>query len=75
MSREMEGIERIRAGPAQGGKNPDELSPQELHAVLWQVLSFRDSGWLLLFTLAVRMATDDCFFLWCSCEEDRENHR
>lgn len=44
MSREMESIERIRAGPAQGGKKPEEMSPQELHAVLWQVLSFRDSG-------------------------------
>ena len=43
MTREMEGIERIRAGPSQGGKKPEEMSPQELHAVLWQVLSFRDS--------------------------------
>lgn len=40
----MDGIERIRAGPAQGGKRPEDMSPQELHAVLWQVLSFRDSG-------------------------------
>jgi hypothetical protein len=39
----MEGIERIRAGPSQGGKKPEEMNPQELHAVLWQVLSFRDS--------------------------------
>lgn len=44
MSREMDSIERIRAGPSQGGKPPDQMSPQELHAVLWQVLSFRDSG-------------------------------
>jgi hypothetical protein len=43
MTREMEGIERIRAGPSQGGKKPEDMSPQELHAVLWQVLSFRDS--------------------------------
>ncbi|KAF7794906.1 hypothetical protein EIP86_006049 [Pleurotus ostreatoroseus] len=43
MAREMDSIERIRAGPAQGGKPPDQLSPQELHAVLWQVLTFRDS--------------------------------
>ena len=48
MAREMDGIERIRAGPAQGGKPPDQLSPQEMHAVLWQVLSFRDSGELEL---------------------------
>ncbi|KAJ7033651.1 heterokaryon incompatibility protein Het-C-domain-containing protein [Mycena alexandri] len=43
MSRELEGVERIRAGPSQGGKRPEDMSPQELHAVLWQVLSFRDS--------------------------------
>jgi hypothetical protein len=43
MSRDLEEMERIRAGPATGGKNPDEMSPQELHAVLWQVLTFRDS--------------------------------
>ncbi|KAJ3526948.1 hypothetical protein NM688_g8193 [Phlebia brevispora] len=43
MAREMDSIERIRAGPSQGGKPPDQLSPQELHAVLWQVLTFRDS--------------------------------
>ena len=46
MAREMDSIERIRAGPAQGGKPPDQLSPQETHAVLWQVLTFRDSGQL-----------------------------
>ncbi|KAI0300153.1 heterokaryon incompatibility protein Het-C-domain-containing protein [Multifurca ochricompacta] len=43
MTRDMEGIERIRDAPAQGGKPPEQMSPQELHAVLWQVLSFRDS--------------------------------
>ncbi|EIW78541.1 Het-C-domain-containing protein [Coniophora puteana RWD-64-598 SS2] len=43
MNREMDGIERIRAGPSQGGKRPEDMSPQELHAVLWQVLNFRDS--------------------------------
>ncbi|KIK67402.1 hypothetical protein GYMLUDRAFT_37517 [Collybiopsis luxurians FD-317 M1] len=43
MSREMESVERIRAGPQQGGKRPEDMSPQELHAVLWQVLTFRDS--------------------------------
>ncbi|KAI0051363.1 Het-C-domain-containing protein [Auriscalpium vulgare] len=42
MSRDLEGIERIRDAPAQGGKPPEQMSPQELHAVLWQVLSFRD---------------------------------
>ncbi|KAF8527105.1 heterokaryon incompatibility protein Het-C-domain-containing protein [Gautieria morchelliformis] len=43
ITREMEGVERIRAGPSGGGKRPEEMSPQEMHAVLWQVLSFRDS--------------------------------
>ncbi|KAI0356056.1 Het-C-domain-containing protein [Trametes cingulata] len=43
-AREMESVERIRAEPTQpGGKRPEDMSPQELHAVLWQVLSFRDS--------------------------------
>lgn len=26
-----------------GGKNPEQMSPQELHSVLWSVLSWRDS--------------------------------
>lgn len=43
MEREMESVERIRAGPQQGGKRPEDMSPQELHSVLWQVLTFRDS--------------------------------
>ena len=43
MSRDMATIERIRAGPAAGGKHPDQMSPQELHGVLWQVLTWRDS--------------------------------
>lgn len=45
MSREMDSMDRIRAGPTQpGAKKPEDMSPQELHAVLWQVLTFRDSG-------------------------------
>ncbi|KAF5381282.1 hypothetical protein D9615_008357 [Tricholomella constricta] len=43
MSREMDAVDRIRAGPAAGGKRPEDMSPQELHSVLWQVLTFRDS--------------------------------
>ncbi|KAI0346175.1 Het-C-domain-containing protein [Trametopsis cervina] len=43
MAREMDNIERLRAGPEMGGKAPDQLSPQELHNVLWQVLTWRDS--------------------------------
>jgi hypothetical protein len=44
ISRDMDSIERIRAGPAAGGKRPEDMSPQELHAVLWQVLTVRDSS-------------------------------
>jgi hypothetical protein len=44
ISRDMDGIERIRDAPAHGGKPPGEMSPEELHSVLWKVLSFRDSG-------------------------------
>lgn len=40
LSRDMDNISNIRA--ANGGKDPMDMSPQELHAVLWQVLSFRD---------------------------------
>ncbi|RPD61288.1 Het-C-domain-containing protein [Lentinus tigrinus ALCF2SS1-6] len=43
MAREMDSIDRIRAGPSQGGKRPEDMTPQELHSVLWQVLTFRDS--------------------------------
>ncbi|KAI0760246.1 heterokaryon incompatibility protein Het-C-domain-containing protein [Fomes fomentarius] len=44
MEREMQNVERIRASSTQpGGKRPEDMSPQELHAVLWQVLTFRDS--------------------------------
>ena len=46
LSREMDGMERIRAnGQGQGGgKRPEDMSPQELHATLWQILKFRDDG-------------------------------
>jgi hypothetical protein len=44
MARDMDSIERIRAGPANGGKSPDQMSPQELYSVMWQVLTFRDKG-------------------------------
>jgi hypothetical protein len=40
----MESIQRLRDGTAQGGKKPEDMTPQELHAVLWQVLTFRDSS-------------------------------
>lgn len=41
MSRDLESIERMRDG---GGKRPEDMSPQELHAALWKILTFRDSG-------------------------------
>jgi hypothetical protein len=44
MGRDMEGIERMRAGIERGNRRPEDMSPQEVHSVLWQVLSFRDSG-------------------------------
>ncbi|TFK19444.1 Het-C-domain-containing protein [Coprinopsis marcescibilis] len=43
LSRDLDNIQRIRAGPAQGGKTPEQMSPKEIHSVLWQVLMFRDS--------------------------------
>lgn len=45
LSRDMEGVERIRASTQPGGgggKRPEEMSPQELHATLWQILKLRD---------------------------------
>ena len=51
MSRDMENIERIRAGPAQGGKRPEDMSPKELHSTLWQVLVFRDSSMHFIISL------------------------
>ncbi len=44
LTREMDGVQQIRDTHAYGGKPPEQMSPQELHSVLWQVLSFRDSG-------------------------------
>lgn len=45
VSQDIQGIERVRAAsqPGGGGKRPEDMSAQELHAVLWQVLSARDS--------------------------------
>lgn len=43
MSRDLDNIQRIRAGPTSGGKKPEDMSPQELHSALWQILTFRDS--------------------------------
>ncbi|KAL7422224.1 hypothetical protein Q5752_002870 [Cryptotrichosporon argae] len=42
LTREMDGIQNMRAGQP-GGIDPSTMSPQDLHRVLWQILSFRDS--------------------------------
>ncbi|RXW13961.1 hypothetical protein EST38_g11892 [Candolleomyces aberdarensis] len=42
MSRDLEQVSRA-ADPAAGGKKPEEMSPQELHAQLWKVLTVRDA--------------------------------
>lgn len=40
---DVEELQRIRAeGGSMNGKPPEELSPQELHAKLWAVLTVRD---------------------------------
>lgn len=40
LSRDMDDINNIRAG---AGTDPSQMSPQELHATIWKILSFRDS--------------------------------
>lgn len=43
MERDLRELEKIRAeGGSMNGKPPEELSPQELHAKLWAVLTIRD---------------------------------
>jgi hypothetical protein len=42
MSRDMDEINNMRAGQP-GGVDPANMSPQELHATIWKILSFRDS--------------------------------
>lgn len=43
MKNDLQEMENIRAqGGSMNGKPPDELSPQELHAKLWAVLTIRD---------------------------------
>ena len=45
ISNQMEGVERLsRASqPGGGGKRPEDMTPEELHSSLWQILTFRDS--------------------------------
>lgn len=42
MSRDMDSISNMRAGQP-GGLDPSMMTPQELHATIWRILSFRDS--------------------------------
>lgn len=39
LSREMDGVSNLRAST----KDPMDMTPQELHAVAWQVMTFRDN--------------------------------
>ncbi len=45
LGRQMAHVERLsRSGePGMPGKKPEDMSPEELHATLWQILKFRDS--------------------------------
>ncbi|KAG2069173.1 Het-C-domain-containing protein [Suillus decipiens] len=43
MCRDMEDIIHMRAGIERGNRRPQDMSPQEVYSVLWQILSFRDS--------------------------------
>lgn len=42
LAREMDDVQGMRAGQP-GGVDPSQMTPQELHRVLWQILTFRDS--------------------------------
>lgn len=46
---DLQEMERIRAeGGSMNGKPPDQLSPQELHAKLWAILTLRDRSMSLI---------------------------
>jgi len=47
LSRELNSVARA-SDPAAGGKNPEEMSPQELHAQLWKILTVCFWFWSLL---------------------------
>jgi len=43
MKGDLQEMEKLRAeGGSMNGKPPEELSPQELHAKLWAILTVRD---------------------------------
>lgn len=60
MSRDLDSIERMRDG-AGGGKRPEDMSPQELHAALWKILTFRDSGGCCFLLRCVVLGADGYF--------------
>lgn len=68
MSRDLDSIERMRDGSS-GGKRPEDMSPQELHAALWKILTFRDASGCYFLLCCVEWVLMDCFFLF-SYEED-----
>lgn len=41
LTRDMNDIQNMRSAP--GGMDPQQMSPQELHAQIWKVLTFRDA--------------------------------
>ena len=51
MSRDLDSIERMRDSATGGGKRPEAMSPPELHATLWKILTFRDLGRCFCFVL------------------------
>lgn len=47
MSRDIDAMGQNRAGSttaAGGGKDPNNMTPQELYANIWGILKFRDAG-------------------------------
>ena len=55
MRSDLQELENIRAeGGSMNGKPPEELSPQELHAKLWAVLTIRDRSMSLFYPSALR---------------------
>ena len=59
MARELDSVQKLRAGPSQGGKRPEDMNPQELQSSLWQILSFRDSGMPYFYLEQYVGATDE----------------
>lgn len=62
LSRQMDGVERLSraAEPGQGGKRPEDMTPEELHAVLWQILTFRDNIMRVIETTVSSLVSSYC---------------